>query len=276
MCASAFGLGAGVAAIAIPSSVAPLAATHTVDSTHAARGHLQGTGPNLPASPKGLNAASATTTADSYNWSGYADTSTTDQFFSKVQSSWTVTPVTCTPEDRIVAAWVGLDGLSNTTVEQVGVSAQCYEGSAVYFSWWDMFPSGTVTVGTTVQPGDKITASVTRTGTSYALALTDATTSGNNVHIMKTCALTTCTDTSAEVIVERPGFATTGIAPLAQFNPMSFTGTTVTGGGTAGSISSFTDEAIEILDSTSAYTLNTTGALNPAGKGFSDTWSNSY
>ena len=81
---------------------------------------------------------------------------------------------------------------------------------------------GTIEVGTTLKPGDKISASVTRTGTSYALKLTDSTTSGNNISVTKTCALATCKDTSAEWISERPSFSI-GIVPQAHYNAFKLT-----------------------------------------------------
>jgi hypothetical protein len=271
---SACSLGLGVAAIATSSGVSTAAVQHTART--AGMHFASGTAPNLPApSPKGARPEAGNTVLDSYNWSGYAASSSTDQFFTKVASSWTVTAVTCTPEDRIVSLWVGLDGLSDGTVEQLGTSAQCFEDTPVYYSWYEMYPAGSIEVGSAVQPGDKITASVTRTGTSYVLALTDATTSGNNIHITSTCALTTCSDTSAEVIAERPAYST-GIVPLAQFSPVSFSASSVTGGGTTGSLSAFSASSVDMIDSTDTYFLNTTGALNPTGKAFSDSWVNSY
>jgi len=115
------------------------------------------------------------TDTGSYNWAGYANVSTTAGAFTKVSGAWGVPAVTCTSEDRITSEWVGLDGFSTDTVEQDGTSSQCFEGVALYYSWYEMYPAGTVEVGTTVAPGDSISASVTRSGTSYTLKLTDST-----------------------------------------------------------------------------------------------------
>jgi hypothetical protein len=273
-CVSASSIGLGVAAIATSSGVSSLAAQHSVRP--AGLHFKSGTAPDLAAPrPTGATPAAANTVDYSFNWSGYADTSTTNHYFTTVSSSWTVPTVTCTPEDRIVSLWVGLDGFSDSTVEQLGTTAQCFEDAPVYYSWYEMYPAGTIEVGSTVKPGDKITASVTRTGTSYVLKLTDPTTSGNNVSVTKTCALATCLDTSAEVIAERPAYST-GVVPLAQFSPTPFTASTVTGGGKTGAITAFTYSPIDMIDSTDTYLLNTTGALNPAGKGFTDSWVNSF
>ncbi len=85
--------------------------------------------------------------------------------------------MTCSAEDQITSDWVGLDGFNSGTVEQLGTISWCFQGTPTYFTWYEMFPAGTIEVGTTLKPGDKIAASVTRTGTSYALKLTDSTTS---------------------------------------------------------------------------------------------------
>ena len=170
-----------------------------------------------------------------------------------------------------------MDGATTSTVEQDGTLSQCFEGSAVYYSWYEMYPAGTVVVGTGVKPGDHISASVKRSGTSYTLKVTDATTAGNNVSETATCVATTCLDESVEWIVERPAYNSTGIVPLAQYAKTTFTAAKATGGGKSGVITTFARaEEISIIDSTQTYTLDTTSTLNAAGNSFSDTWENSY
>src|SRR5690348_18498889 len=119
-----------------------------------------------------------------------------------------------------------------------------------------MFPAGTVEVGTSLKPGDKISASVTRTGTSYALKLTDSTTSGNNISVTKTCALATCKDTSAEWISERPSFSI-GMAPQAHYNTFKITNGSQTSTGRTGTIGAGPGvNAITMMDGTQHNTLN--------------------
>jgi hypothetical protein len=277
-CIAACGLGVGIAAVALPGGVATVASSPAVGAT-ASRG-TNGSAPNLPAPGPhhALVSGVNTTSAESYNWSGYAAVGPTNQYFTKVIGSWTVTAVTCTPEDRSLSAWVGLDGVTNATVEQLGTSAQCFEGSPVYSSWYEMYPSGEIQVGTKVKPGDKITASVVRTGTSYKFVLTDATTTGNNISVTQSCALATCQDLSAEWIVERPSYISTGVLPLSQFHPMQFTAATASGGTTTnGPVTAFpTSYQLQMVDSTGSYPLTAIGALNATGKAFGDSWVNSY
>jgi hypothetical protein len=217
------------------------------------------------------------TATGSFNWSGYADTSTTSQEFTKVSGSWTAPSVSCSAEDQITSEWVGLDGFNSGTVEQLGTFGWCFRSTPIYFTWYEMYPSGTQEVGKALKPGDKITASVTRTGTSYALKLTDSTTSGNNISVTKTCALATCKDTSAEWISERPSFAPPfGIVPQAHYNAFKITSGAQTSGGKAGTIGTGPGvNAVTMVDAEDAYNLNTVSSLT-GGNSFSTTWQNSY
>jgi hypothetical protein len=222
-----------------------------------------------------LHAIKGVTAVGSFNWSGFADTATTAQTFTKVSGTWTTPSVTCSAEDQITSEWVGLDGFSSNTVEQLGTISWCYRSTPVYFTWYEMFPKGTVEVGTALKPGDKIAASVTRSSTSYALKLTDSTTSGNNISVTKSCALTTCLDTSAEWISERPSFSI-GIVPQAHYNAFKITNGAETANGKSGTIGSGPGvNSITMVDATDAYTLNAVSALS-GGNSFSTTWKNSY
>jgi hypothetical protein len=215
------------------------------------------------------------TATQSFNWSGYADTAATHQTFTKVSGAWTTPSVTCSAEDQITSDWVGLDGFNSNTVEQLGTISWCFKGTPTYFTWYEMFPAGTVEVGTSLKPGDKISASVTRTGTSYALKLTDSTTSGNNISVTKTCALTTCVDTSAEWVSERPSFSI-GVVPQAHYNAFKITSGSVTANGKTTTIGAGPGvNAITMIDATATYNLNTVSALT-GGNAFSTTWKNSY
>jgi len=215
------------------------------------------------------------TASSSFNWSGYADTATKHQTFTKVSGAWTTPSVTCNAEDQITSDWVGLDGFNSNTVEQLGTISWCFQGAPTYFTWYEMFPKGTVEVGTALKPGDKISASVTRTGTSYALKLTDATTAGNNISVTKTCALATCLDTSAEWISERPSFSI-GVVPQAHYNAFKITSGSVTANGHTTTIGAGPGvNSVTMIDATQAYNLNTVSALT-GGNAFSTTWKNSY
>jgi hypothetical protein len=216
-----------------------------------------------------------TTKLSSYNWSGYADVASADQTFGSVSGQWRAPAVLCGRADTITSEWVGLDGFSSQTVEQAGTVGWCFQGTPTYFTWYEMYPAGTVEVGASLRPGDKITASVSRSGTSYTLALTDATRPANSFSVTRTCALTMCLDTSAEWVAERPSFQV-GIAPLADYSCWTVLGATQTADGTAGTISSYpASYKIDMMDATGNYQLSTTSGLL-GGRSFSAYWLNSY
>ncbi len=222
-------------------------------------------------------ATRSTTQASSLNWAGYADVSSTHGAFTNVSGSWGVPRLTCTAEDRITSDWVGLDGFSSGTVEQDGTASQCFEGRPFYYSWYEMYPAGTIEVGATVAAGDSISASVARTGSRYTLKLTDSTHPANSFSRTATCATSTCLDTSAEWIAERPAYGDTGIVPEAQFGTVGFSRASETAAGRTSTISGFsgTNYAVTCVDSTESYDIVSTSGLT-AGNTFTSTWRNSY
>jgi hypothetical protein len=287
--AGALVLGAGVTATSVGTSV--LTTAHTAyhrpsaafltEARSALVRYLRDNHPQaIHAGVLGHRAAPATanaTLAASYNWSGYADTSTTSGTFTRVSGKWTTPAVTCTAEDTITSEWVGLDGYGSATVEQDGTIGWCYEGVPTYFTWYEMYPAGTVEVGTSLEQGDVVTASVQTNGKgSYTIKLTDATNTANSFTETAKCAVTTCMDVSAEWIAERPSFSI-GIAPLADYGTWKLTVGAETAGGTAGTIGSYsTVLEVQGVDATDAYALSNPSSLTGNSNTFTTTWENSY
>jgi hypothetical protein len=202
------------------------------------------------------------TQVQSTNWSGYADTSTT---FTTVTGNWTEPSVSCTSRTSLAAFWVGIDGFTSGSVEQDGTLAECSGGSAFYFTWWEMYPTNAIqVVGSSVQPGDSISASVVRSGSSYTLKVTDSTRSGNSFTTTQSCS--GCANSSAEWIAEAPS-GSRGVYPLSDFHSWTLSGATVN----SGVISSYADDEITMVDSSGRVKAQP-GALNGSGNGFSVTW----
>jgi hypothetical protein len=226
--------------------------------------------------PGGVNQnakASGASAIESFNWSGYADVATAGAF-TGVSGTWRQPATVCSPEQRLTAFWVGLDGFDNETVEQLGTLAYCFEGVPYYFSWWEMFPGASVTVGSTVQPGDLISASVQRSGTNYTLTLVDSTTPGNSFSTVQSC--TTCENDSAEWIAERPAFPI-GVTPLSFFRSWNVTRGSQTSNGVRGSVGSGPSPTqITMIDATATYPLDTVSGLLGGGSKFLAHWLNSY
>ena len=256
-----FGSAAGASTAATPSAQAAAnarALLHNLSvGQHSANQRVAGHAAKI----KGL------TQVQSTNWSGYADTGSS---FSTVTSSWTEPTPSCSGRTTSLAAfWVGIDGYSSSSVEQDGTLIECYLGTAYQYTWWEMYPTNDIqVVGSTLAAGDSISASVVRSGTSYTLKVTDSTHSADSFSTTQTCS--SCANSSAEWIAEAPS-GSSGVYPLAHFSTWTASSDAVTEGTTAGTISSFTDDEITMIDSSSRVEAQP-GALNSSGNSFSVTW----
>ena len=96
------------------------------------------------------------TNVSSSNWSGYADT---DDTYTSVSPSWTQPAVNCARAAVAGASlggllggrtalqlllgragsassfWVGLDGYTSSSVEQLGTDSDCNAGTPSYYAW---------------------------------------------------------------------------------------------------------------------------------------------
>jgi len=213
------------------------------------------------------------TQVQSTNWSGYADDNTAGNTYSKVAANWTEPSASCSGSATSLAAfWVGIDGYTSSSVEQDGTLVECYRGSAYYYTWWEMYPSNAIqVVGESLSPGDSISASVSKSGGSYTLKVTDSTHSANSFSTTQTCS--SCADTSAEWVAEAPS-GSAGVYPLSNFHSWTASSATVTSGSTAGVISTFPDDEMTMVDSSGAVKAQP-GSLNSGGNGFTVTWKRS-
>jgi hypothetical protein len=226
----------------------------------------------------------------SANWSGYGDAESGSKTVTYVSGDWTIPAVTCPTapyqnQDAFLANWVGIDGLTDSTVEQLGTATQCYEGVTYYYVWYEMYPANTVEEGTTAcindnvncpQPGDQISASVTVTSAGsgenqYTLKLIDHTRPQESFSTTAECATATCTDSSGEWIVERPAVAPPfgiQILPLADFRQTSFRDGDIVSSGRYSNIQGFSDGPvydIPMNDDTDSYYLACVDQPSPPG-----------
>jgi len=203
-----------------------------------------------------------TNATDSTNWSGYA-ASGSDGSFTSVSSSWTEPSADCSDGgDDYAAFWVGLDGYSSDSVEQTGTDSDCSGGSPDYYGWYEMYPADPVYFTNTVEPGDSMSASVTVSGTTYKLVLTDSTEGWTKTVKKKESGLD---DSSAEVITEAPS-SSSGVLPLADFGTVNYTDSTANGESLSDS-----DPTDLIMVSSSGDQLDTTSSIGSSGD-FSNTW----
>jgi hypothetical protein len=120
------------------------------------------------------------TSVGSTNWSGYAVTGSNA---TSVSGSWVVPPVVASgTTTSYSAAWVGIDGYSSSTVEQIGTmqeySVTRSASGPIYYAWYEMYPSGMFELSPTaypVKPGDTMNATVVYdSGNEFSLTLSDS------------------------------------------------------------------------------------------------------
>ena len=199
-------------------------------------GRMSEPGDAFPGAPTGIVTPRASssqsggqdTSASSSNWAGYAVTGASGSFTS-VSASWTQPTASCTTGNQYAAFWVGLDGYTSKTVEQIGTEADCTGPSPQYYAWYEVYPGAGVNFANPVSRGDKFTGTVTAQGNDkFRLVLTD-TTRGWTQTISATQAGADLS--SAEAIAEAPSgsSANSSPLPLANFGSVGFTGVTANG-----------------------------------------------
>jgi hypothetical protein len=170
------------------------------------------------------NAATANTT--SVNWSGYAVetniASPQANAFTDVQATWIVpslSPSAISNQNAYSSTWIGLDGDSSKTVEQIGIEQDYIKGIAVYYAWYEMYPKSVVKLDLVIQAGDTISAEVKYLGNNtYQLSLEDVTSGhSSTIQVQSSKPIRS----SAEWIEE-------GTGRVADFNTVTFTNAHVT------------------------------------------------
>jgi hypothetical protein len=205
--------------------------------------------PSLTAAPRMHEASVNGSSWSSYNWSGYTVTGPAGSVTS-ASGSWIVPAVTGTTT-AYAACWTGIDGFSSSTVEQTGTLSYISNGYPLYYAWYEFYPLEAIIPisAVPVNPGDKISASVTysTSPSEFTLTIEDITAS-KSFSITATVASLGYTParSSAEWIVEAPS-SSSGILPLAYFGT-AYLGNAYTGvsetcfatiSGVSGDIASF-------------------------------------
>jgi hypothetical protein len=232
----------GIAAAPATSVSAPDTAVSQVRAVNHAAAHLRLHGKN----------------DQSNNWAGYA-VDGASHAFTTVESTFTLPTVKCTGEGD-TSFWVGMDGDTSSSVEQIGASGDCDGTTPDYYSWWEMYPAGVHELTNVTRPGDVFDAKVTYGGSGkYALFLNDKT---EGWTVTKNEVSTSAKDNSAEVIFEAAG-PTSDAVP--QFSPVTMSNSTVNGS----PIGAEAPIGIDLVRN--AHTLVTAGAIGSTG-GFTFTW----
>jgi hypothetical protein len=234
-------------------------------ATSAPAGTLQVSAATAAHESHGLHALThrSSTTVSSTNWSGYAATGSSGAFKS-VSSSWKQPTLTCTSKTTYSSYWVGLDGYSNSALEQTGTEADCIGGKAEYGAWWEVLPASESAYSVTVKAGDSLSASVTDNGNgTFTMTLSDSTQGWTKTTTH--AGSSGYQDSSAEVIAEATE-VNGKIANLSDFGSVTFSNSTANGT----SLGSYSPT--EIVMAGSSDTKAQPGSIS--GGTFTDTWKN--
>ncbi|MGH3157687.1 MAG: G1 family glutamic endopeptidase [Streptosporangiaceae bacterium] len=156
-------------------------------------------------------------------WGGYAVTGQGP--YTRITGSWNVPTMNCTHGGGDASPWIGIDGWSNNTVEQIGIDLDCKSGVGSYHPWVEMYPGPSDYFSETVHAGDTLTASVSVSGRTWTLTETDS-----DAGWTKTFHRTPKNapkKASAEAILEDVGNG--GAPPVPDFNAVTFSSVTVDG-----------------------------------------------
>jgi len=194
----------------------------------------------VPGSPS-TTSTSGITSAESYNWAGYAVVTSGTNKVTDVKGSWTVPAATATcnaNQEWDSSFWVGIDGYKSSTVEQTGTDTYCYEGTVSYYAWYEFYPAASITITThTVSPGDSMSAEVKWISSlsTFKLSIKDITAGWA---FSTTGSVSVAKRNSAEWIAESP-FDILGELPLTPFGTAYFTSDTAATTTHTGAIGTF-------------------------------------
>lgn len=166
----------------------------------------------------------------SKNWSGYAVTKGPrdglDCVVNMAEGLWIVPNVTGPAgEDAYSAIWVGIDGYSSNTVEQIGTEQDWNGTSQVNYAWFEMYPRGSYMLsGFPVDAGDIMFARVRyKKKGKFELIIGNATKNVYTIVPQKYTKSCKAKRSSAEWIVEAPSNGKY-ILPLADFGTVPIDG----------------------------------------------------
>lgn len=211
-------------------------------------------------------------TASSLNWSGYIAQSANNSV-TRVAGSWTVPKLAATSVRSYSSVWVGIDGYTSNTIQQMGTEHDYNPAtkSQTNYAWVEMYPGPSYIIsGFPTNIGDVITGEIKFiSSTTYHCLLVN--------HTRKICtsffqnSTGTSLRNSAEWIVEAPYL--NGILPLANFGTIALNDCEATIGGYPGAINStrWTNQAIQMV-TTMGTPKGTVSGLSPTGGSFSVTW----
>lgn len=211
----------------------------------------------------------------STNWSGYAAltnlSSPQNNSVSDVKGSWVIPTLSCSSINTYSSEWVGIDGYSDSSVEQTGTEGDCINGKSSYYAWYEMYPKISKRTSLVVNAGDTINAEVQYSRRGVFILTLKNQTSGQSFSTSQKNM--TAQRTSAEWVMEAPSSGS--ILPLANFGTIQFSNAQATINGISGTISNGSWQNDPMVMVTSSGTPKASpSSLSADGSSFSVSWFN--
>jgi len=221
----------------------------------------------------------------SSNWSGYAVetllASPQKSAVSNVEGGWTIPTLSPSASPHTYSAfWVGIDGDSDNTVEQIGTEQDWTPSGQQNYVWFEMYPHANYLIsGFPISPGDKFGAGVKYLGGGiFGLSITNFTQGVAYTVPTHYTKIKSAQRSSAEWVAEAPYSG--GVLPLADFGKAFFSGCVATLDGITGPIDnapSWQNDPITMEDSNGTVkaqpsAVKDTGGNVAASSAFSVQW----
>jgi hypothetical protein len=219
--------------------------------------------------------------ASSLNWSGYIAatslTSPTVDSVTAISGYWVIPAVAASCGSNTYSSiWVGIDGYTSPTVEQIGTEQDWSNGEQQNYAWFEMYPNASFEiVGFPTNVGDLISGLIQYIGSGiFVLTISNHTQQVTyTVPAQNTISLT-AQRSSAEWIVEAPSL--NGVLPLANFGTVNLSSCVAVIGSNIGAINSTNWQNTSLTMVTSDnVTKALPSDLSSNGENFSVTWMHS-
>ena len=215
------------------------------------------------------------------NWSGYTVATNLQKpkkgSVSNVAGQWVVPGIyQASSDDAFCSTWVGMDGYSSPTVEQIGTEDDWTPVGEQDYAWFEMYPdAGYEIMGFPVAPGDQIGAGVRSSGNGkFVLAITNYSAGAYYIVPASYSRSSSAVRSSGEWIVEAPSMGN-NVLPLSDFDTISFADCKVVVNGVKGSIvnAKWQFEAMT-MEASDGAVMSVPSNLSANGTGFSVAWYN--
>jgi hypothetical protein len=156
-------------------------------------------------------------------WAAYVVNARGGNIAAFVNATWKVPMIECHPNEKsAVVVWVGLGGVTEGSIEQIGTRNDCVNGVTSSAAWYELYPQQKNTVilaGFKVNPGERVSASVSYSNsTKYFQFLIE---DGNETWFYST-SYANSSVSSAEWAVEAPAYANGTRFSMSNFSSITF------------------------------------------------------